>query len=75
MDHLTIKIGKQFNSNSFDPSLYELCISDVSNTLMNERRHLLCEKVHIGRYVALIFEVIGTVSLCEVEVYSRQGIG
>ena len=67
-------MGLTFTSGSFDASVFDVCVKNVTRTVAGERRFFQCEETLSGQFVALYLSSSGFLHVCEVEVYDHSGM-
>ena len=70
-----IRVGNDFDENSFDPSTFTECWYQPTALGEGEIRQFTCSQVILGLYVVVHFPTskVERLTLCEVEVFSDIG--
>ena len=70
-----IRVGNDFDENSFDPSTFTECWYQSTALGEGEIRQFTCNQVILGLYVVVHFPTskVERLTLCEVEVFSDIG--
>ena len=69
-----VGVGTQFSESNFDPTSFETCAHVERALLGSEKKYLYCDPPLVGSYVVVYKSSHDALSLCEVEIFSQQGL-